>query len=308
MCYQRKLLFLVNGHAGKGAIRGHMLAILDTFARAGYVPTVYITQRAGEIPGIAAREAGKYDLVVCSGGDGTLNETVNGLMTLALPPMLGYIPAGTTNDFANSLCIPKNMEKAADTAVNGFPMKVDVGRFGDQYFAYVAAFGAFTDVPYATSQETKNILGKLAYLVEGASRLTSIRAYQLKLEYDGGQVEGEFLVGLISNSSYVASLPVGKLVDASMNDGLLEVNLVRRPPMMIQLTRLVSSLLMGELDSELVFSVKTSRLRVISAQSIPWTLDGEYGGEHAEIELENLPQAISVHVPLEGLSAGGQLE
>ena len=297
----RKLLFLVNPQAGKAAIRGQLLRIVDTFVRAGWMPTIYTSQRAGELPALVAREAPNYDLVVCSGGDGTLNETLNGLMHLERRPPLGYIPAGTTNDFASSLGIPKIMLKAAQAAVDGVPVSVDVGKFGERFFAYVAAFGAFTDVTYVTPQHIKNSLGRLAYLVEGAQRLSSLKTYPLHLEYDGGETDGEFLVGLISNSSYVAGLPVGRWIDASMSDGLLEVTLVRKPNLMIELTRVASNLLLGELDPELIFSVKTKRLRITSPEPIPWTLDGEYGGSPAEITIENLHRALTIHLPVESL-------
>ena len=297
----RKLLFLVNPQAGKAAIRGQLLRIVDTFVRAGWMPTIYTSQRTGELPALVAREAPNYDLVVCSGGDGTLNETLYGLMHLERRPPLGYIPAGTTNDFATSLGIPKIMLKAAQAAVVGVPVSVDVGKFGARFFAYVAAFGAFTDVTYVTPQHIKNSLGRLAYLVEGAQRLSSLKTYPLHLEYDGGETDGEFLVGLISNSSYVAGLPVGRWIDASMSDGLLEVTLVRKPNLMIELTRVASNLLLGELDPELIFSVKTKRLRITSPEPIPWTLDGEYGGSPAEITIENLHRALTIHLPVESL-------
>ena len=297
----RKLLFLVNPQAGKAAIRGQLLRIVDTFVRSGWMPTIYTSQRTGELPALVAREAPNYDLVVCSGGDGTLNETLNGLMHLERRPPLGYIPAGTTNDFASSLGIPKIMIKAAQAAVDGVPVSVDVGKFGERFFAYVAAFGAFTDVTYVTPQHIKNSLGRLAYLVEGAQRLSSLKTYPLHLEYDGGETDGEFLVGLISNSSYVAGLPVGRWIDASMSDGLLEVTLVRKPNLMIELTRVASNLLLGELDPELIFSVKTKRLRITSPEPIPWTLDGEYGGSPAEVTIENLHRALTIHLPVESL-------
>lgn len=297
----RKLLFLVNPQAGKAAIRGQLLRIVDTFVRAGWMPTIYTSQRAGELPALVAREAPNYDLVVCSGGDGTLNETLNGLMHLERRPPLGYIPAGTTNDYASSLGIPKIMLKAAQAAVDGVPVSVDVGKFGERFFAYVAAFGAFTDVTYVTPQHIKNSLGRLAYLVEGAQRLSSLKTYPLHLEYDGGETDGEFLVGLISNSSYVAGLPVGRWIDASMSDGLLEVTLVRKPNLMIELTRVASNLLLGELDPELIFSVKTKRLRITSPEPIPWTLDGEYGGSPSEVTIENLYRALTIHLPVESL-------
>ena len=301
MEHMRKLLFVVNAHAGKAAIRTQLVRILDTFVRSGWLPTVYISQRSGELPAMVAREAHRYDMVVCSGGDGTLNETLNGLMTMDHPPMLGYIPAGTTNDFAASLGLSKVMAKAAETAVEGVPVSLDVGRFGSRYFAYVAAFGAFTDVTYATPQQAKNSLGRLAYLLEGAQRLSSLKTYPLQVEYDDGVTEGEFLVGLVSNSNYVAGLPVGRWIDTSMRDGLLEVTLVRKPSHAAQLGRVASSLLQGELDPELVFSVKTRHLRITSPEAIPWTLDGEYGGACAVADIEARPRALTIRIPQETL-------
>ena len=285
---KRSLLFLVNAHAGKEAIRAPFLQVLNTFVKAGYQPTVYITQRSGELPELAAREAGDYDLVVCSGGDGTLNETINGLMRLEHPPVLGYIPAGTTNDFAASLCLPHSIEAAAKVAATGTTIAVDVGRFGEDYFSYVAAFGAFTDVPYATSQEAKNMLGKLAYALEVAQRLGNLPSYRIRLEHDGGIIEDEILIGLVSNSSSVAGFPLGKWIDISMNDGLLEITLIRKPPMLIELTRVINTLLSGELDEELIYSV-------------PWTLDGEYGGSRRAVDIENVHRALRINVPAEQL-------
>ncbi|MBR5537579.1 MAG: YegS/Rv2252/BmrU family lipid kinase [Clostridia bacterium] len=298
---RRKLLFVVNPHAGKEAVRGQMVRILDTFVKSGWVPTVYISQRTGELTELVRKWAPDYDLVVCSGGDGTLNETVNGIMPLERRPLLGYIPAGTTNDFATSLGLSKTMTKAALTAVAGVPVSLDVGRFGSRYFAYVAAFGAFTDVTYSTPQQYKNTLGKLAYLIEGAQRLSSLKTYSIRLEYEDGCTGGEFLLGLVSNSSYVAGVPVNRWMDTSMSDGLLEVTLVRKPAQMIELTRVASNLLKGELDPELIFTVKTRRLRITSPEPIPWTLDGEYGGSPVEVDIENLPRAVTVHLPVESL-------
>ena len=298
---RRKLLFVVNAHAGKEAIRSQMVRVLDIFVKSGWVPTVYISQHAGELPALVRKWAADYDLVVCSGGDGTLNETLNGIMPLESRPRLGYIPAGTTNDFATSLGIPKTVAKAAQAAVEGVPVSVDVGKFGNKYFAYVAAFGAFTDVTYSTPQQYKNTLGKLAYLIEGAQRLSALNTYPIRLEYDGGHTEGEFLVGLVSNSSYVAGLPVGRWIHTSMSDGLLEVTLVRKPAQMIELTRVASNLLKGELDPELIVTVKTRQLRITSAEPIPWTLDGEYGGSPADVTIENLPRALTIHLPVESL-------
>lgn len=295
----RKLLFLVNPNAGKGAIRGRMLPILEAFAQEGYRATVCLSTGTGQLTRVAQEEGPDYELVVCSGGDGTLNETINGLLRLEQTPVLGYIPAGTTNDFAASLGIPKHMEEAARLAVSGRAVQVDAGRFNERYFAYVAAFGAFTDVAYATPQEYKNQLGKLAYLLEGAQRLGSIKAYSMRLEHDGGSTEGEFLVGLVSNSSYVAGLPMGKVVDVSMSDGLMEVNLVRKPAHLGELSKTIRALLQGDLDNELLCSFKTRALQVESQEPVPWTLDGEYGGSCTRACIENLPRALTIHGPEE---------
>lgn len=299
---KRKLLFLVNPHAGKEAIRAPFLKVIDTFVKAGYEPTVYISQRGGELPEVAAREAGDYDLVVCSGGDGTLNETVNGLMRLNNPPPLGYIPMGTTNDFATSLCLSRDPELAAGVAVRGSTIAVDVGRFGEDYFAYVAAFGAFTDVAYSTSQDAKNNLGKLAYALEIIQRLGNLPSYQVRLEHDSGVIEDEILIGLVSNSSFIAGFPVGNWIDVSMNDGLLEVTLIRKPALLIELSRVINGLLVGELDEELIISVKTKRIRIVSKTPIPWTVDGEYGGSMPDVEIENIHRALRINVSTEQLA------
>ena len=297
MIEKRKLLLLINPHAGKSAVKNKLLGITDRFVKGGYEVTTYITQRSGELPDIVAREAAQYDMVVCSGGDGTLNETVNGLMHVPNPPMLGYIPAGTTNDVAASFSLPSNMQAAADVAMEGQPVYFDVGKFEESYFAYVAAFGAFTDVPYVTSQDTKNALGKLAYLLEGARRLPTIQSYPVRMEYDDGVIEDDILVGVVSNSRYVAGLPMGERNDASMSDGLMEVILVKKPGNALELTPLINTFLVGEMNSDLVYSFKTSRLTVKTKARIPWTLDGEYGGLRSDVLIVNQKQALGLMAP-----------
>lgn len=294
---KQKLLLLINPHAGKSAVRGKLLDIIDRFVKGGYEVTVYITQRSGELPALVEKQAHNYDLVVCSGGDGTLNETVNGLMHCENPPKLGYIPAGTTNDFAASFRLPRGMNAAADVVMEGDVVYFDVGKFNNSYFAYVAAFGAFTDVPYATPQETKNALGKLAYLLEGMRRLPSIQSYPIRLEYDGGVIEDDILVGVISNSRYVAGLPMGERNDASMSDGLMEVILVKKPGNALELTPLINTFLVGEMESNLVYTFKTKDLRITSDVPISWTLDGEYGGQRTEVIIENQMKALGIIAP-----------
>ncbi|MEA5039238.1 MAG: YegS/Rv2252/BmrU family lipid kinase [Clostridiaceae bacterium] len=299
MTEKKKLLLLINPHAGKSAVRNKLLGIVDRFVKGGYEVSVYITQRSGELPDVVAKQAANFNMVVCSGGDGTLNETVNGLMRCETPPALGYIPAGTTNDFAASFSLPRNMEAAAEVAMEGQLVYFDVGKFNNSYFAYVAAFGAFTDVPYVTPQETKNALGKLAYLLEGARRLPTIQAYPIRLEYDGGVIEDDILVGVVSNSRYVAGLPMGERNDASMCDGLMEVILVKKPGNALELTPLINTFLMGEMESDLVYTFKTQSLHLHSEVPISWTLDGEYGGQRTDVIIENQKEALGIMAPAE---------
>ena len=225
----KNLLFILNPNAGKGEIRSKAVRILQLFSSAGYDVLVSPTSRAGEIPEIIQRRANGVDLVVCCGGDGTLNETVTGLMKLDPRPPLGYLPAGTVNDFASSLGISKYLEGAAQAVLSGSPVDVDIGRFGEQYFTYVAAFGAFTEVSYQTPQQSKNVFGRTAYVLEGLKRLTSLKSYQASIEYDSGTCQGDYLFGMISNSSSVGGLKLLDDAQISMNDGMFEVILIQKP-------------------------------------------------------------------------------
>ena len=199
----KKMLFIVNPRSGKGQIKNNLLEILDIFNKAGYEPTMHITQSVLDAKETVKAKAADYDVVVCSGGDGTLNETVSGLMEEGIEIPLGYIPAGSTNDFASSLRIPRNMKKAAQLITEGRLFQCDVGTFNERYFNYVAAFGAFTEVSYATPQQMKNVLGHQAYILEAMKKLMSIKPATMILEHDGGRIEGEFLYGMISNSTSV---------------------------------------------------------------------------------------------------------
>ena len=291
----KKLLFIYNPHAGKGLIRNHLASILDTFTRAGYLVTVHPTQRKGDATAITAQLAQDYDLLVCSGGDGTLNETLSGLVDLDRRPAVGYIPAGTTNDFARNLNLPRGMEDAAATAVTGEPRLCDIGRFNGRPFVYVAAFGAFTDVAYATPQEFKNLLGHLAYMLEGAARLPTLHDYFVTLEHDGGTLEGEFLFGMVSNTVSVGGFKSMPADEVKLDDGLFEVMLVRRLRTPADLQALLLALakpVPGENGPLITFH--SSRLRVTCQEPLPWTLDGEYGGDPKEVLIENCPRAVTI--------------
>ena len=292
----KKLLFIYNTHAGKGLLRTRLDGVLDALTEAWDV-TVHPTRGAGDAAETARARAGEFDRIVCAGGDGTLHEVVNGLMALPLSarPAVGYIPAGTTNDFAKNLSLPKSLEDMAATAAAGAPRPVDVGRFNDSHFIYVAAFGAFTDVAYSTPQATKSLLGHGAYMLEGAKRLASIQPYPLTVEHDGGVEAGDFCYGMVSNTISVGGFKGMPTQPVELDDGIFEVTLVRQPQNPLQLQAIIKALLtMSPDEGGLVSSFRTSRLRIASGQALPWTLDGEFGGEHTLTEIVNCPRAVTI--------------
>ncbi|MCD8377031.1 MAG: YegS/Rv2252/BmrU family lipid kinase [Oscillospiraceae bacterium] len=289
----KKLLLIFNPTAGKGAIRGHLTGVVDALTKGGWLVTAYPTQDKGDARRAAVALGKNYDRIVCCGGDGTLSETVAGLLELEAPPALGYLPAGTTNDFARNLHLPKGLEEAAQTVASGPALPCDVGIFNGRNFVYVAAFGAFTSVSYDTPQEVKSAFGHLAYVLAGISQLGAIKSYDLTIRYDGGSLEGEFIYGMASNTVSVGGfkgLPIGQVC---LDDGLLEVLLVRRPRTLPELNSIIQSLLHQHLPANgMVVGLHTARLRLESRAPLPWTLDGEYGGDHETAEIENLPRAI----------------
>lgn len=296
---EKRLLFIYNPKAGKGQIRNHLLDIIDTFVKAGYEVAARPTQYAGEAVEIAADAAKKYDLVVCSGGDGTLDEVVTGIMKSAPGVPVGYIPAGSTNDFANSLRIPKNMKRAAEAAVGGRLYACDVGSFNDNTFVYIAAFGLFTDVSYETSQEVKNVLGHMAYILEGMKKLAAVKSYHMKITTQDAVIEDDFLYGMVTNSTSVGGFKgiTGKFVDLS--DGVFEVTLVKRPKNLEELNQILGALTLRDIDAAQMYCFKTSYIKFETDEELAWTLDGEFGGKHTTVVIENMKQALHIMTPPE---------
>lgn len=292
----KKLLFVVNGHSGKGQIKNKLLDIIDIMIKEGYHVQVHTTQEREDATKVVREQAKYYDLVVCSGGDGTLDEAVTGMMQSEVRTPLGYIPAGSTNDFANSLEIPKDMIQAAKTAVLGVPFSCDVGEFNGDYFIYVAAFGIFTDVSYATSQELKNALGHVAYILEGAKRLHTIKSYHMRVEYDGNEIEGDFLLGMITNSTSVGGFKNMTGKDVKLDDGLFEVTLIHKPKNIIELNTIIASLTNLKDETDLIDSFRADSVKFYSEEEIPWTLDGEFGGDHKEVQIKNHCKAVDIMI------------
>ena len=294
----KRMLFIYNPRAGKGLLKPKLSDIIDIFVKAGYEVTVYPTQAYRDAyKKILGYNAEEYDLVVCSGGDGTLDEVVTGMMMRKKRLPIGYIPTGTTNDFANSLHIPKHLLEAADNAVNGEVFPCDVGSFNDDIFVYIAAFGLFTDVSYETRQEVKNVLGHLAYVLEGTKRLFNVPSYRIKFTHDGESIEDEFIFGMVTNSRSVGGFRsmIGRQV--VFDDGLFEVTLIKTPKNPLELQEIVAALLIEQIDTKYMFTFRTGEITFESLEEIPWTLDGEYGGSHDEVVIKNYKQELSIMVP-----------
>lgn len=298
----KKLLFVYNPRAGKEMLKPRLSDVLDIFVKAGYEVTVHPTQAYRDAYyQIKEYEVGKYDLIACSGGDGTIDEVATGMMKRremgkdVVP--VGYIPAGTTNDFAKSLHIPRKPLAAADNAVKGVPFPCDIGKFNDSVFVYIAAFGIFTDVSYETDQAVKNVLGHMAYILEGAKRIFNIPSYKIKVEHDGEVIEDEFIFGMVTNSRSVGGFSnmVGKNI--VFDDGLFEVTLIKTPKNPIALQEIIAALLIEQVDTKHMYTFKTKKITFDSVEEIPWTLDGEFGGEQDYVEIENAQKAMEIMVP-----------
>lgn len=294
----KKLLFVYNPHAGKGQITAHLSNIIDIFTKGGYLVTARPTQAAGDGMNVIREIGGEFDLVACSGGDGTLCEAVSGIMTIPPEkrPPIGYIPAGSTNDFASTLGIPKDMPAAAEMVINGIPFRCDIGAFNEKYFTYVAAFGAFTSVSYGTPQQIKNVLGHTAYLLEGIKQVGSIKPYRLKLEVGGKIIEDEFLFGMVSNATQVGGIKSMSDLAISLNDGLFEVFLVRAPKKIADIQDMISEAIRQDMNSRSFLNFKCRSVTFTSASPIPWTIDGEFGGDCEKVEIRNINNAIGIIV------------
>ena len=294
---KKKMLFIYNPHAGKASIRSNLLDMIDIFTKAGFEVTAYPTQQQGDAIKATREKADDVQVLACSGGDGTLDEVVTGMMECENRIPIGYVPAGTTNDFAKSLGISSSMIKAAESIVNGRLFPCDIGSFNDDTFVYIAAFGLFTDVSYATDQQIKNVLGHMAYILEGAKRINSIPSHHVKYIRDGIETEGDFMFGMITNSLSVGGFRkiTGKNVE--LDDGLFEVTLIKKPKNMIELNMILASLVGRKIVTEYMDCFKTNEIYIETEENIPWTLDGEFGGYHSKVNITNEKHALEIIVP-----------
>ena len=293
----KKMLFIVNKVSGKGAVKPKLCDVIDIFIKGGYDVTVHITQDKKDGLRAARKRAHEFDMIACSGGDGTLNEIVTGVLASGEKVPIGYIPAGSTNDYSRSLDVPRDIMKAASNVVRGVPFGCDVGLFNKENFIYVAAWGVFSELSYETSQSLKKTLGYLAYVLGGIKSLTEIKFVKMEVECDGEKVVDEFMFGAITNSARVGGfkIPGGTVMD--LDDGLFEVLFIRKPKNIADISNIVGAILLRNVEEKYMFYRKASSVKVRSTEPVKWTLDGESGGTHKNVVIKNLKRAVEIVRP-----------
>jgi len=289
------MMLVVNPFSGRGLSKYALGAIVSRFSYSGYVVTVYFSGETS--PGQLAYEHAKlHELIVCIGGDGTISGVVSGLLRAGVTIPVGYIPTGTANDVATTLALPRIPSQAAKTIIAGKPRPLDIGLFSDRHFTYIAAFGAFTGVAYSTPQSAKHSLGHFAYVLGGLADVPAIKARRTTVEYDGKVIEGDFVFGGVMNSTSVAGFIKidPKLVDLA--DGLFEVILVKQPIDPVDFLDILTSLATQSYDGDSVLLIHASKVKFTFDEDVAWTVDGEDGGLHREVEIVNCHKAVSVIV------------
>ncbi len=292
---EKKLLLIVNPCAGQKRANRYLAEILGLFSGNHYQNMVFVTSAAGQAVDYVCDHCHQVDLVVCIGGDGTLNEVMRGLIKAGIKKPIGYIPAGSTNDFASSIGLSKDIMTAARDIMNGTPHLLDVGSFNDRTFSYVASFGAFTNTSYSTPQSLKNMLGHLAYILEGIKETPRIRPVHLRVETEDGDVfEGDYIFGAVSNSTSIAGILEISPDLVSMNDGMFEIMLIKSPSNALQLYQIINDLRTQQYTSEMINFCSTASAKIFAPEDMPWTLDGEFEEGCHEIQVRNLHQVVEM--------------
>lgn len=288
----KTMLFIMNPFAGQKKANRHLAEILLLFNQAGYEVQTVMTTGTGSAAQAAQTYGPNKDLVVCCGGDGTMNETMTGLFRAGADTPIGYIPAGTTNDFASSLHLSHNPVQAAKDIIEGEVVDYDAGRFGDRFFCYVASFGAFTRSSYIVPQNIKNALGHTAYVLGGISELSQIRKEHIRMEIDGQTVEDDFLFGAICNSTSIGGILSLDPKQVDMGDGLFEVVLVRSAQSLNEITECIQAVQAQKYNCAMITFRPARSIKVFADPAMPWTLDGEKEDGHETVEVENLHHAL----------------
>lgn len=291
---QRKLLLIVNPTAGRTKSRAPLFDVLSRFSEAGYLLSIHHTTAQGDAAAVAEHRGPDYDVIVAAGGDGTLNEVISGLMKLENPPLLAYLPQGSTNDFASSLHIPKTPVLAAEAVIRHTPRQLDIGSWNGRHFVYVASFGAFSRSSYAAPQAAKNALGHFAYILEGMKDLNTLRPYRIRLTADGEILDGEYLFGAVCNSTSIGGLMKLAPERVVLDDGKFEMLLIPSPKTPADLQNLVRALLNQEYDREGLVFRHVSNIHLETEEDLPWSLDGEYAPSRSVVNIENCQRALTM--------------
>lgn len=294
----KNILIIVNPNAGKGNVQKKIHKIASNFSKQNYLVDIIYTKKDYSASDIINDYKGNLDIVICCGGDGTLNDLINAIMKMEVKPKISFIPLGTMNDFANTVglfrfkfWLPNNMRNAKH-------IKIDIGSFNGKYFNYVAAFGAFTMVPYVTKQKLKKVFGKFAYFIVAIRYLAKIKSYNLKIEVDGKVTEGEFIYGSISNSKSIGGFKWFRKREIDIGDGKYEVILIKKPKHKIGIVNVAINILFKRYNNEKHFIyMQGSNIKIIPKTHLKWTLDGEYGGRIKEVEIKNNKQEIELIIP-----------
>ena len=291
---KERLLFIYNPNAGTGKIKSKLSDIIEIFSNTGYEIMIYPTKCRMDARQCAMEYVQKEwcERIVCAGGDGTLNEVAGGMMICGKQIPIGYIPAGTTNDFGYSLKIPKNILAAAELAATGEVFQCDIGSINGTYFTYTAAFGLFSDVSYETSQNMKNVLGLAAYLLSGITKLAGVRPYEVRAEYDNEVVEGKFILGILANSDSIGGFRGLTGKDVMFDDGLFEMLLIKMPKNLLELNGIIYELLSNSLNNRYIHYARVSKVHITSLEDLPWSLDGEDGGNIPDAEIIIYQRAV----------------
>ncbi len=298
MSDKKKALLIVNPCSGKNKSRAGTFDIVDKFSANDYEFSVHPTKCQGDATEIVKRELDGKDLVVCCGGDGTLNETINGVIDMPKRVPIGYIPAGTTNDLANSIGLPTTIKDATDVIIEGHTNDYDIGLFNNRCFCYVASFGAFARSSYSTPQKLKNIFGHAAYVAAAVPQVFEIHPTKMRIEYDGGVIEDEFVFGAVSNSLSVGGFFKLPKDTVKFNDGLFEVLLVKNASIIRNIFPILSKVRKQQYDGKQIMMFQTRKLKITAPdEEVPWTLDGEFGGKHHDVMINVLEKAIEIFSP-----------
>ena len=291
----RKMMLIINPHSGRGLSKTALGTIVSKLCDADHTVTVYFSH--DKTPEELAYEYGeKHDIAVCVGGDGTLSGVISGLLSAKAAIPVGYIPAGTANDVASTLALSRDPSIAALKIINGVPKPLDIGKFHERYFTYIAAFGVFTGVSYSTPQSAKRALGHFAYVLGGLADMAAIKPRRTIVEYDGKKIEGDFIFGGVTNSTSVAGFIKLDSKRVNLADGEFEIILVKQPIVPADFLEIMSSLTVQTYDGDSFQMLHASNVRFTFEEEVAWTVDGEDGGKHKVVEITNCHKAIEIVV------------